>query len=152
MGGKGDSGKVGEMSNSIELEEIRIEFSGKVCEQKKFYGDCYHCFSTAIAIRDRRLKYNAIEEEVDKATEAMDQTTWIPCSKRLPKKSGNYWCTFGGTNIVGEDYYTTESDAKEFFDNQEDYDPEDYEYAGWRSQNVIAWMPKPKPYKAESEA
>ena len=31
-------------------------FPEEVCEQRKFYGDCYHCFSTAIASRDRQLK------------------------------------------------------------------------------------------------
>lgn len=69
---------------------------------------------------------------------------WIPCSKGLPKKSGKYWCTFGGTNLTGEDYYTTESDAKEIFE-----DPE--EWIGWQSHNVIAWMSLPESYKAESE-
>ena len=68
---------------------------------------------------------------------------WIPCSKRLPKKSGKYWCTFGKTNLMGSDYYTTESDAKEIFD-----DPE--EYVGWQSHNVVAWMPLPKPYNSET--
>lgn len=70
--------------------------------------------------------------------------TWIPCNKGLPKKSGKYWCTFGGTNLTGEDYYTTESDAKEIFE-----DPE--EWIGWQSHNVIAWMSLPESYKAESE-
>lgn len=31
-------------------------FPEKECEQRKFYGDCYHCFSTAIASRDHKLK------------------------------------------------------------------------------------------------
>lgn len=65
---------------------------------------------------------------------------WIPVSKRLPEKSGKYWCTFGVTNLTGSDYYTTESDAKKLFDDSE-------EYIGWQSQNVIAWMPLPKPYE-----
>ena len=58
----------------------------------------------------------------------------------MPEKSGKYWCTFGVTNLTGSDYYTTESDAKKLFDDSE-------EYIGWQSQNVIAWMPLPKPYK-----
>ena len=74
-----------------------------------------------------------------------EQTRWISISESLPEKSGNYWCTFGGTNLTGSDYYTTESDAKKLFD-----DPE--ECIGWRSQNVVAWMPIPQPYKAESES
>ena len=31
-------------------------FPKEECEQRKFYGDCYHCFSTAIARRDSQLK------------------------------------------------------------------------------------------------
>lgn len=31
-------------------------FSEEECKQRKFYGDCYHCFSTAIASRDHQLK------------------------------------------------------------------------------------------------
>ena len=77
---------------------------------------------------------------LDKAIEVIEQTTWIPCNEKLPKKSSNYWCTFGGTNLTGNDYYTTESDAKEIFDEPE-------EYIGWESQNVIAWMPLPEPFK-----
>lgn len=72
------------------------------------------------------------------------QTEWIPVTKRQPKKSGNYWCTFGGTNLTGKDYYTTESDAKEIFAEPE-------EYTGWHSHNVVAWMPLPESYKIESE-
>ena len=78
------------------------------------------------------------------AIQALEQTKWIPASERLPEKSGDYWCTFGGTNLTGSDHYLTESDAKKIFD-----DPE--EYIGWESQNVIAWMSQPKPYKAENE-
>lgn len=69
---------------------------------------------------------------------------WIPVSERLPEKSGEYWCTFRGTNLTGSDYYTTEADAKKLFD-----DPE--EYIGWRSQNVIAWMPLPTVYRESEE-
>ena len=31
-------------------------FPEEECEKRKFYGDCYHCFSTAIASRDNQLK------------------------------------------------------------------------------------------------
>lgn len=31
-------------------------FPEEECEKRKFYGDCYHCFSTAIASRDHQLK------------------------------------------------------------------------------------------------
>ncbi len=31
-------------------------FPEEECEKRKFYGDCYHCFSTAIVSRDHQLK------------------------------------------------------------------------------------------------
>ena len=31
-------------------------FSEEECEKRKFYGDCYHCFATAIASRDHQIK------------------------------------------------------------------------------------------------
>lgn len=37
-------------------------FPKEECEQRKFYGDCYHCFATAIAKRDRGLKDNIVEK------------------------------------------------------------------------------------------
>ena len=42
-------------------------FPKEECEQRKFYGDCYHCFSTAIARRDRQLKntINKIRTEIE---------------------------------------------------------------------------------------
>jgi len=80
---------------------------------------------------------------LDKAIEVIEQTTWIPCNEKLPEKSGNYWCTFGETNLTGSDHYTTESDAKETFDDAAE------KYVGWKSQNVVAWMPQPKPYESQ---
>ena len=43
-------------------------FPEEECEQRKFYGDCHHCFATAIASRDRQLKngLNKIKTVVDK--------------------------------------------------------------------------------------
>ena len=42
-------------------------FLEEECEQRKFYGDCFHCFATAIASRDHQLKnvINKIREIVD---------------------------------------------------------------------------------------
>jgi hypothetical protein len=73
---------------------------------------------------------------------AEQEPSWILVSERLPEKSGKYWCTFGGTNLTGIEYYTSESDAKENFDKPG-------EHVGWQSQNVIAWMPLPKPYEPQ---
>lgn len=82
-------------------------------------------------------------EEIIKALE--QEPKWIPCIERLPKESGKYLCTFGGTNLTGIDFHMTESYAKKIFDVVEECD------LGWQSKNVIAWMPLPIPYKAEME-
>ena len=49
--------------NQFLLEEplFKNTFPEKECEQRKFYGDCYHCFSTAIAIRDHAIRMEALE-------------------------------------------------------------------------------------------
>ena len=31
-------------------------FADSECKKRKFYGDCYHCFSTAIAKRDKQIR------------------------------------------------------------------------------------------------
>ena len=83
--------------------------------------------------------YKGIMEYID---EVSNEARWIPVNENLPRKSGYYWCTFGGANLTGSDYYITETAAVLFSD-----DPE--KYAGWRSQNVVAWMPLPKPFKPQ---
>lgn len=44
--------------NQFILREPIFEntFLEEECEQRKFYGDCYHCFATAIASRDHQIK------------------------------------------------------------------------------------------------
>ena len=100
------------------------------------------------AITLEELKYEAeyrqVAEWLKELKQLREQTRWIPVSERLPKNSGYYWCTFGGTNRTGIAHYITELDAKKIFDNPE-------EYAGWESQNVIAWIQLPESYNAESE-
>ena len=41
-------------------------FPKEECEQRKFYGDCYHCFATAIAKRDRGLKDKLKDNIIEK--------------------------------------------------------------------------------------
>ena len=72
------------------------------------------------------------------------ETNWVPVSESQPKESGKYFVTFGGTYLIGEDFYDTEEDARRDFEEPE-------EHIGWCSHNVIAWMPLPEPYKPESE-
>ena len=41
-------------------------FPEEECEKRKFYGDCYHCFSTAIASRDRQLRASVTDKTMNK--------------------------------------------------------------------------------------
>ena len=73
-------------------------------------------------------------ECLEMSIKALEQTRWIPVSERLPDKyTYTLWCASSG--CVRSDYFNGEfwEDAKKYY----------YE--------VIAWMPLPEPYKAESE-
>ena len=78
---------------------------------------------------------NELEIEVSRLRAiGKSQAKWIPVSERLPEKNGYYlWCARGGE--IQKDYYW----------NGHWKIAEEYGY------EVIAWMPLPTPYKAESE-
>ena len=64
-----------------------------------------------------------------------EQTRWIPCSERLPEITDTYYMTTVDYEkhglAIGPRYYHGD--------------------LGWEDDCVIAWMPLPEPYKAESE-
>ena len=76
-------------------------------------------------------------EANEKAIQALEQTDWIPCSERLPEDYIHVLCQFnlGG---MGECYL-----AHGVF----------HVVGGlvMTCNEVIAWMPRPQPYEAESE-
>ena len=81
------------------------------------------------------------KEALDMATKLLEQTRWIPVSERLPEEDGFYLATCDG-EICGEDEPVAsmaEFENGKWVDDEDDY------------QCVLAWMPLPEPYKAESE-
>lgn len=60
---------------------------------------------------------------------------WIPCSERLPQKTGEYLVTKISIGWNYEEY--TENDVA-YWDNHKGF---------CKTEKVIAWMPIPEPYK-----
>ena len=85
---------------------------------------------------------NAYTDEGVTKADVVEQTRWIPVSERLPEKNGNYLIQVNssdGTAIITfmiVDHYN-EDGTWLHCDN--------------KTRKVIAWMPLPEPYKAESE-
>ena len=64
---------------------------------------------------------------------------WIPCNESLPKKEGFYLVTL-------EDKCGAETTIRFFrIENGERH------WSLWGNENITAWMPKPEPYKEETE-
>ena len=61
---------------------------------------------------------------------------WIPCSERPPKEGVEVLIC----DIDGDIYCTHMTSYKEFYDWGDD-----------KIKNVIAWMPKPKPYEGKKD-
>lgn len=78
-------------------------------------------------------KYNTESEEQPKTG------NWIPCSERLPEKNGNYLVTVEANDGT----------ASIKFQMVDHYGP-DWLHEG-KHEKVIAWMPLPESYNAESE-
>ena len=94
------------------------------------------CYIADLLDLDRTQTVNIA---LDTVIEAVERTRWIPVSERLPKEDGFYLATCDG-EICGEDEPISgmaEFENGKWVDDEDDY------------QCVLAWMPLPKPYKAE---
>lgn len=60
--------------NSFLLGEPLFEntFPDNECEQKKFYGDCFHCFATSICKRDKQL-INGVLDKITAEINELDE-------------------------------------------------------------------------------
>lgn len=97
---------------------------------------------------------NRIIDSFDRVTSGLEQqekTGWVPISERLPESEGyghNFLCCLenGIIRILGYSNILTTRCPKGFYYEKENG-------TTWRQDinPVIAWMPLPEPYKAESE-
>ena len=115
-------------------------------------GDVYYEKHTVTEIS--RRTNTASETQVEKVDIIPQE--WIPVSERLPE-DGTYLVTV--ERRVGEPRIDMKSFAKDLNKVDEFDFPKhkcgwyeyDSEYGYWEDEKVIAWMPLPEPYKAESE-
>lgn len=99
---------------------------------------------------------NEIKKEVFKMDNSEKQK-WIPVSEKLPEEGGNYLTTILLSNNyphVSIRSFTNnlyEVDDYAFYDRKgiSGWFEYDSEYGFFEDENVIAWMPLPKPYKEE---
>lgn len=107
------------------------------CEEHKYD----HCEMCNIA--------RAYVHGYETAKEDMPKTGWIPVSERLPEKDGRYLVTcpsLGDDLEVSTAWYGTPLmpirpvKGKCFFDSDDEWGDVPYD-------DVLAWMPLPKPYK-----
>lgn len=79
--------------------------------------------------------YNVLTEVRERIQSLPSAQQWIPCSERLPEKSGDYLVTVAhhsGELLVEVDQFDNENGS------------------WWHyMDDVIAWMPTPEPYKGE---
>lgn len=84
------------------------------------------------------------DEAIDIAIKAIEQTTWIPCSERLPNHD-EYIKNNGLFNVT--DGNRSYSEWFDIYDKKGFGEPT---ICGFRIDRcVTAWMPLPEPYKGE---
>lgn len=105
----------------------------------------------AIRWNDRPKK-----EAMEMSIQALEQTQWIPVSKRFPDEDGDYYVTY--EKGYAEDYNLPligivgfEVDCESFGYWHEYFDKQTLGSLGseWEEIKVIAWMPLPESYKGE---
>lgn len=76
---------------------------------------------------------------LDMAIQALEQTTWIPKSEKLPKEGEDVLACF----------YTSEGDYKMMVSRRSDYN---YWKGVGRTGDMVAWMPLPPCYEPQKGA
>ena len=83
------------------------------------------------------------EAEIDALVEAKEHNDgWIPCSERLPDKSGWFLCTQEYHSLTNRKLIKVTTELVEFYDNK------------WRrTKNLVVthWQPLPEPYQPKGE-
>lgn len=114
------------------------------------------------AFLEDNIDYAGVSEAYKMAFKALEQepkTEWIPVSERLPEKAGQYLVTiqssFGVNSMEIANFSLDLSIVSCLFSNKKGksgwWGCDDNGWNIFIYSCVIAWMPLPAPYKAESE-
>lgn len=89
------------------------------------------------------------------AIELLEQVRWIPCSERLPKYNKTVLVSVkqkGKEAMVFTAQRRRRVKTPDLFECcMDDEGWWDFRIGAWDDHEIIAWMPLPAPYKAESE-
>ncbi|MBQ8803459.1 MAG: hypothetical protein IJZ53_07500 [Tyzzerella sp.] len=128
------------VQEAIEIVTNAVQTDNMTVEQDK-----------ALAIVQKALEeveqYRALGtvEELKEAREKQPKTDWIPCEERLPLPKGNEQMVEVDVTVAG-DGRNVRVPAFYFFATCNFHV---YGIGGAKIKNVIAWMHKPQPYKAD---
>lgn len=86
------------------------------------------------------LEFKQLAEWLKELKQLREQTRWIPVSERLPER-----------DVDVLTYHRNESYDYQYVSWIDDYSGEWVGFMGSLSDEVLAWMPLPEPYKGESE-
>lgn len=88
------------------------------------------------------------------AIKALEQTTWIPVSERLPEEYGEYLITWKNPKYSKTYIGICECEITDVYDHEHNRFEVEWLFDGhittaYPDSYVIAWMPLPEPYKGE---
>lgn len=89
-------------------------------------------------------------EAIDYIIKALEQPKWIPVSERLPEDRKEKLVYLSSNRITIAKYSSRIIPLAPYKSMGWGYEPK-YHFIDFETEEVIAWMPLPDPYKAESE-
>lgn len=100
--------------------------------------------------------YTADEEyeAYQRAIDAVEQTTWIPVSERLPEEYGEYLITWKNPKYPKSYIGICECEITDVYDHEHNRFEVEWLFDGYITNAypdsyVIAWQPLPKPYEPQ---
>ena len=115
------------MSKRLIYEEDAIEWVENILEVDKYYHP--HA-------KSRNVPIDEVIDRLKRVPSAQPEQRWIPCSERLPDKSGTYICNCVESDINHVTFIKWQSRYKRWDLNGR--------RTFWR---VTAWKPIPEPYE-----